>query len=800
MRFMLSVLNKLSSSEVNQEFLKIPLHDNVLELIGDFSHSEMFVCPVSHSLHYLPSHVNEVILTGIFCYSVDTINDNLSGQNYRATWRCHVGRQFPLLIHSLPRNINTLKVNLKHDPKQDPDDPLISDVVSDLTKSFASLPPHIDFLDLTGIVSLTDEEHPRIWKLYHAIPNTVQKLFPHQINWKVLTDEHREYLLKASSSGLMVYSLEKQNLFSSASHTYKKFFNALSKDVMGMSLAHCNIGAHAYVYIMQMFKSIGHHIVGMNLKDNNLYILESNLHEFFKSLPPNIAYLDISENNLLSLPTEYFKNLLGQLPKKINTLKIYEKSLDSHPLDLIVENFASLPVNILAVGFAGGQWMGLKINQFVWVLHKLPSNVFCIDYSDSKLHQLSAKEFYTLVTYTPPNITKLVFKRNNLIAFSAEQLRVIFSRIPYRVQEIDISENGFDRLPFSSLNEIIKGLPDIYINFGRDKITRRFDGQLLPFPWRMDDIYFKRIGLIYHQKKLSEYFLTIHQFIKKRKFPDHLTVHILSYLFSDYPKKVLEQMVRKASLYVGHKDKLDAVDFSRKLTKRLETQKHYSTFDISHSGLSYVGATSQFKLLFESIPVKACRINFRCNGIALEESSLTAFTNSLKYLPRHITYIDISGNYFEHLPSELLHGLLINIPSWIQLLSLNTERPISVVDHLSRLEDVPAYFFKLIKNEDNILEKLLILLRDYTQDDSWFRRLIFGYWNRQNIPEIRRLMFIINSHQLIEYSDIMHYLQTISMPNEHGALAKSMSLVFREHQKSLPSPSVTATFAPKTPH
>lgn len=795
MRFLLSALTILSSEEIRQEFLKIPLGDNILELTGDFNHDS-----ISSSFQYLPAHINEVILSGFFSYTSEDAHGNFSYNGYRLNVRRYLGQGFASIVASLPRSINTLKIILKKNAHHEFNVSLQSNVALDLAKSLAMLPASVDFLDLTGIESLSIDEHPDIWKIYQAIPYTVKKLYPHQIHWSLFTNEHRQNMFKAATDKLMVFSLEKQKIFSSPYHAYKSFFSAISSDVLGFSLAHSNIGEYTFDVIMQLFKSLGDHIIGMNLKNNNLYILEKQLQILFQALPPKIAYLDISENHLLTLPTDYFKNLISFLPKKINTLKIYEQSLEPHPLDRIADNFASLPPNILVVGFAGGQWMGLKINQFAWVLHRLSPMVFCIDYSDCKLNKLSISDFYTLVTYTPPHVTKLVLKRNNLIAFKANELATIFSRIPYQVQEIDISENGFDRLPMSLLNEIVEGLPDIYINFGHDKIMHRFDGCLLPFPWRTDDIYFKRVGLIYHQSNLADYFVLIHQFIKQKKIPEHLVINIISYLFPAHPRKLIERMVKKASTYLSPKESLDISDFSKKLSRRLDYQKLNETFDLSHAALRHMTSASYFRLLFKNIPSKATRINFRCNGIAMQESSLSAFTNSLKYLPKHVCYIDISGNYFEHLPAELARDLLVNIPPWINLISLTLERPVSVVNHLSRLEDVPSYFQKLIKNEDNILQKLLVLLRDYTQDDSWFRRLIFGYWNRQNIPEVRRLMFIINTHQLIEFEDIMHYLQTINMPNEQGALAKSMSFIFREHQKSLPSPRDSASSTPKLPH
>lgn len=795
MRFSLNTLNALSLADIKEKFSKIPLYDNVLELFGDFNLSVMAKCKVSPCLEFLPAHVNELVLNGAYSFSIESVNEN-SNDTYRAIWRMHLGRQFFLLVGAIPRNILTLKIIIQRMPAYEPHDPIISDVALSLGRCFESLSEHIDCLDLSGMVAFGTDEHDNLWKMYRSIPNTVQKLYPHQMNWHYLTDEHREKMLRAASGGLLAFALENQDIFSSSVKSFRNFFQAISPDVMGFSLAHCNIGRQSLESILPLFQTLGSNIVGLNLKNNNLHMLDADLPKFFKALPANLAYLDISQNNLLKLPNSLFIERIDHLPKKINTLKIYENSLEQHHLAAVADNFASLPANILVLGFAGGRWMGLTINQFMWAIHRLSPRVFCIDYSDNHLYQLGVHDFQQLVTFTPPHVKKLVLKRNNLIAYSAEDLREIFSRIPFQIREIDFSENGFDRLPASQLNVLLDALPNIFINFGHDKIMRRNDGRLLPFPWRPDDEYFKRIGLVYHQRDLSSFFLLIHQFIKQKKLPESFIIKLIASLWPSYPRKIIENMVKKSALFIGLNKRLDAEEFSENLTRRVDAQKQHSNFDLSHAALKHIDTVSQYQQLFAKIPEKALRVNLRCNGIAMEESALKSFTLGIKYLPAHVSYVDLSGNLFEHLPFELLHHLLINIPASIKLLSLTTERPVSVVDHIARLQDVPAYFHKLIKNEDNIFKKLLILLRDYTLDDSWFRRLIFGYWNRQNIPEIRRLMFIINSHQLTEFGDIMDYLQSINMPNDQGALAKSMSLIFREHQKSLPSPRDALSKAP----
>jgi len=83
------------------------------------------------------------------------------------------------------------------------------------------------------------------------------------------------------------------------------------------------------------------------------------------------------------------------------------------------------------------------------------------------------------------------------------------------------------------------------------------------------------------------------------------------------------------------------------------------------------------------------------------------------------------------------------------------------------------------------LEKALSLLNDYTQHNSWWGRVIAGYWNRHHVTEVNDIVLSIENNTIQTIPQLLAHLKTISLVNHEGSLAKTIEYITEQNESQL---------------
>jgi Ran GTPase-activating protein (RanGAP) involved in mRNA processing and transport len=508
--------------------------------------------------------------------------------------------------------------------------------------------------------------------------------------------------------------------------------------------------------------------------------------QLIKLLPATLEHLEIANNYFLTLPTSVFAKLMSMLPDHIHTLSIYESDVSNASKQQLIDNFSVLARQIKTLKISGGHFLGLKMTQLMLLLNQLPATVECLDFSDNQLCQVKIEELINLFSYLPVHVHRLKVSNNNLSCFNPDHFFYILQRLPYQIYELDLSQNGFDRLSFSKLNALMSCLPDGVINMGQDKITLRSDGKFVPYFSRPMDLIYRPVMKIRHQSCMSSYFLCMNQFMKQHQFDANIMLNIFSNLMDINEQKhgqLVQRMIHKAQ-YFKPQNKPTPENVVVAGSKNRLGLLARTELDWSYCGLGNLASVDSYKQLFRAIPPEVRRVNLRHNGFIIHSSNISCFSKALAFLPPHVEFLDISANHFELQSKQYLQSVFSNLPATVQFISFGQGRPVSLSQHLLRL-DAPAYYLKLMAKEQTFMTKAKHLLDDYGQYGYWFLRLIYGYWNRKNLEEVTKCVFLLKHNFFKNTDDFFNHLENIPLSNESGALAKSIMVLFKENQNMM---------------
>jgi Leucine-rich repeat (LRR) protein len=516
----------------------------------------------------------------------------------------------------------------------------------------------------------------------------------------------------------------------------------------------------------------------LNLSGNLLSQIP-NIAELFGNLGCDLVSIDLAENGFLDYPTEVFQNLMTKLPKGIAKIRLFEMTDAFSLTQRFKSNYHHLPQSIHCLEISS---VGKKELELIrdGGLTYLPGHIDSIDLSNNQLFLYEPEELQQFFQKIPRNIKKIILANNFLFNISAHELRLFIQNLPAHIEEIALHGNGLDRLTHSRMNTWMSMLPDKIYDFSQDKLFLKHDGRVESYFLHQTDLYFKPALRLRKQSEWARFFPVISQILRQKQLSSRALFNVCEFLCESLTRIPQKQMplysiFDKALSMVVKKQTLPFQTILKLVTQRIKNHKE-ARLDLSYCGLNGLYSVNDYQSLYALIPNYIHTLNLRNNHLSGLAASSAAFLEGLKYLPPHIKFLDLSSNGFELEYSSLLREKFIRLPASVEYLALGKERPVSLSATLER-RVFPEHFFKLTRELGSNEEKLMVLLNDYTQSNSRFKRMICGYWNRRHLPEVNRLMFWLAQGYLKNLEDIQHQLNLIKMPNEGGALAKIISFI-----------------------
>jgi hypothetical protein len=415
----------------------------------------------------------------------------------------------------------------------------------------------------------------------------------------------------------------------------------------------------------------------------------------------------------------------------------------------------------------------------------------------------NAHDFITqLWRSIPRSVTKLILKGNKLASLSVENLEKFFIGFPEWVT-VELSENGFNQLPFTELNNKLAVLPNTIIEFETEELYLRQDKKII----FVDGNRGEKLG-----------FTPFHQIQYQKNIVDRCHAHELEHLsergiHEDDIKKLFALAPYKSG-FISHRDQMmqwvlgplsidevtrpqqeQILEYAHERI-RLFTEAHHNTYemplnttlDLSYARLGCL-TTEQLKELFNTIPTDVTRLILSHNGFAKKASMLKALAGAITTLEKSkITYIDFSSNEFYKRQYGEINSFLskfIKEATLTMNLSLSTDTPTTAYNHRCRIYWLDSYRDEA-KKHTFLLDFAQVLLRDYTMDGSPWALILMIQWRYDHLDVVTDISHEIiegsakstptpRSSQLINSDDVLVQLNAHVETNPNGGFARRLA-------------------------
>lgn len=354
----------------------------------------------------------------------------------------------------------------------------------------------------------------------------------------------------------------------------------------------------------------------------------------------------------------------------------------------------------------------------------------------------------------PRSVHKIILKGNQLAALSVENLEKFFDAFPPWAS-VELSDNGFNQLPFTELNEKLAVLPSTTLEFETEKLYLRQDKKVI-FVENLHDNKTKLIPFhkIKHQKKVAD---NLEDSVKSSNEADSFKAGItkedinklLTYVphNSEFREECNQQQLLQwiaapispesaipAQQNQTVENAISRIDlFVSDNNKKYHLPKN-TTLDLSFACLSCLERT-QLKAVFSNVPEYVTRLILSNNGFATNDDALKNLNEALMSLKNsNSLYIDLSKNAFYTKKYAPINRFLSKCPSNI-LISITTDTPAQVTEHKSRIGSLDEYHTEARKHQD-LLSFAQVLLNSYTMNDNIFLLIICLKIGREHLSDV----------------------------------------------------------------
>lgn len=429
----------------------------------------------------------------------------------------------------------------------------------------------------------------------------------------------------------------------------------------------------------------------------------------------------------------------------------------------------------------------------------------------------NAHDFITqLWRSIPRSVTKLILKGNKLASLSVENLEKFFIGFPEWVT-VELSENGFNQLPFTELNDKLAVLPNTIIEFETEELYLRQDkkiifvdgnrGEALGFTPFHQIKYQKNIVDMCHPndlERLSE------RGIREDDIKQLFATSLYNSEFITHREEIMQWVLGPLNIdEVTTPQQHQILEYAHERI-RLFAQDNYNKYEIPLNttlDLSYacLGCLNKMQLqeLFSAIPTDVTKLILTHNGFAKEASMLENLAGAIETLKKSkISYIDFSSNEFYERQYGQINSFLkcfVGSDSIKEMnLSLSTDTPTTAYNHRCRIYWLDSYSHEA-KKHTLLLDFAHVLLSDYTMESSpsWALILMIQ-WRYDHLNVVTDINHEITegsasstptppSNQLINSDDVLVQLNAHIETNPNGGFARRLAALSLFSEKMDPS-------------
>lgn len=661
-----------------------------------------------------------------------------------------------------------------------------SKTATELQQVCACLPNSVTNFNLNGIAARIHPSNlPAIFKALRQFVTTLS--LEHTVFHHCPSSMHKAIFLSLNAN-LMHLSLAFCNLHQLTTTAFVSFFNGLSQSKLkSLNLGFNNLAQKPIKELAQFLSRLPKQLEELSLAGNHLSSLGwVNLVKVLAYAPKTIKHLDLSDNKLLLMPVRTLKALLHSLSPNITSLLLCEQDTKALSLEELIARFTfCLPERIHTLSFKQCNLLGRTMADFSKIIKKLPQTVLVLDFNDNDLSKRSKEELICLFSKVPSHVRKIKLNRNALGSMSPPILQEVLSHLPPNI-ELDLSDNGFEALPNTALNQMLDGLPDGIIHFGNSRLRLKNNGSMVVVPSTSSSRQETRCR---HQKEFALLQLVLVQMVQYTSLPFDMLQMFISYIFPATTCDVFRMMeqLAKTNTYIPATKTATSLSLQeeskRAIRFRLNSMTPKSTsIQLNHCALFRL-KSQHLIAIFNELPTTTNKLNLKGNGFLNSEWSKRNLFEALKHLPPHIKYVDLSDNGFEKMSWEELTQLLTELPNTL-LISLNHEKPISPKEHIQQ-RNIPAYYQGLIKHTSCSIEQARILLDDYSKGDSVVKRFFSLHWFRKHSAEVTQLVSSIDYGVNRNIDDLLSEIENIPK-NASGSLGKRWMYLFQNSRHKEP--------------
>ncbi|STX81612.1 leucine-rich repeat-containing protein (substrate of the Dot/Icm secretion system) [Legionella busanensis] len=722
-------------------------------------------------------------------------------------------------VANLPETVKSVVIKFNHNNSTFP---LQRFNLENLIKAIQALQPHIEHLDLSNFyldfrLENEDEFYKQLYKtyleqkeqLFASIPETVRSLslsWPSALHFlhkklDALTLTHTNLfnlpaedlleLFDGLAPNLKHFNLSDNQLNRLPQALIPALFVKLPSTLETLDLSRNGLWQTSPNFIITLFRHLPPNLEILNLGFNGPYAAHFNLNALLaclKEIPASVKELDLGGNGLLALNPDNLKLVFSALPKTVTRLTFSDKTLTGMSAVQLKEQLSLLPPQVDSLSFKGSRLFGLPPAVFASCLSNLPTTITTLDLSETELGGRSVDELKALFANIPAHVQKIKLNHNQLIKLELAQLRSALSALPQTLQAIDIADNGFDSLYTEQFEQLSASLPESVkrVSLDTKKFGFRSDGTLVPYSRNRLPTLFKPATEVIHQKEFARLRVVLMQWLElalANNLNNDVLFILFGYLFNNPSVSEFGRLINQLSVKLISSTPPDEItEFDEEAVMEAALQRiellAEDTFhlDLGHCGLNRLENEVKIRALFKAIPAKVTSISLRHNGFQFSQETMARLPELLSRLPKNIHLVDLSGHGFESLSAQALTTLFSHLPSWVEKISLTDEKPLSLKEQVAR-RIWPARYQKLIARCDDDLIKAYCILKDYTKDNSGFKRFLHGHFNRHYCPDITTLVKKIESGMITTLSQLTFELEQLPLQNVAGSLSRRLAFL-----------------------
>jgi len=822
-RFDVESLQQKSIHEVREIFSTIPSTEYCIVLKGHFYLHLFESLFVAKALTYLPRHIFKVIFEVQYYYSSYTRNgrmtaySNSDGPQYEqiTVYTKEIGDSLKDYIASLPSSITSVELlYLCNDEMEKQKRVQETCYGNDHIDLLSGLPLSVKYLKLGQdliffIMANRENQLYLLCQFLKNIPDTVQSLdviisYVDMYENMHLNADYKILLLSISRK-ITELILAKNELYKLKNVCFNVLFDNLSKNLKTLDLSynelHKKYSDELGLFLSQVPPTLEKlKLCGNQLSTFGAKVLANNI---LARLPRTLTHLDIGENGLLLLEVDDFAIVCKGVPETITSLRYCEKAGDQSPQALCAR-LRLHPPHIKTLDFSRSGLSVCSLKDFVDVAFAdLPESVNGLDLSGHYFSRQPVEQFVYFFSHLPPQIRKLILI-NARFGFEMPDLKTVLSALSPWISELDVSGNGFDRMPYTQMRAVLTFLPCTIkcLVTESTEFALRNDGAMVAFGSPSGVGLFKPKKRFYHQPEFAGLRIVMMQLIAARGLNLDVGLYILSYVINGNPAE-LRRMGHSISTRiiscVPPQDITvqDQNECMNAITKRIANLQPQDTcLDLSRCGLNRLVEEKIQKWFIEKIktlPRTISTLSFRGNGLLHDDECREVFIALMKIGSRKIKCLDLSDNGFEYEAADELERLFVHLPACVETVRLAHEQPISPALQIARREWPKCYpdfadtrwqfpECYLDVEAPDALKQARNLLNEYTKDDSAFWRFLSMKWFCHHIEEVARLVHYIDHKLITSMEDLNQELEQIKLVNEAGSLMRRFSfLTYHQH-------------------